>query len=139
MVFSSVHEPEEGVRFIKAGARGYANRYMHPDLLPQALGLIEAGEIWLGPELVLHLIRENAPVNGHASAAAEKLSTNSLGDLIARERDTATRVAQGKSNKVIASEPGVTERTVKAHLSSIYRKTGARDRLQLAMLIREQA
>ncbi len=114
---------------------------MHPDLLPQALGLIEAGEIWLGSELVLHLIRENAPVNGHASAAAaaEKLSTNSLGDLAARERDTATRVAQGKSNKVIASEPGVTERTVKAHLSSIYRKTGARDRLQLAMLIREQA
>ena len=61
-----------------------------------------------------------------------------LGRLTPRERDIAYRIVQGKSNKVIASELGVTERTVKAHLGSIYKKTDTRDRLQLAMLLKDQ-
>jgi DNA-binding NarL/FixJ family response regulator len=129
MVFSALHQPEEGLAVIAAGARGYANRYMHPEVLEQAVKLVEKGEIWLGADLVLHMIKRGLP---SLDASIER----ELDKLTARERDIAQRIVQGKSNKLIARELGVAERTVKAHLSSIYRKTGTRDRLQLAMLLR---
>ena len=136
--FSSLHQPEEGAKVIAAGARGYANRYMHPEVLSQAVPLVDGGEIWLGADLVLHLIRRNSPLNGHPVLAEEQSREGVLGRLTPRERDIAYRIVQGKSNKVIASELGVTERTVKAHLGSIYKKTDTRDRLQLAMLLKDQ-
>jgi DNA-binding NarL/FixJ family response regulator len=134
MVFSALHRPEEGAAVIAAGARGYANRYMHPDILEQAVRLVEKGEIWLGADLVLHLIKGGAP--RQAVPFGAQSAEQELGKLTARERDIASRIVQGKSNKTIAGELSVAERTVKAHLSSIYRKTGTRDRLQLAMLLR---
>ena len=138
VVFSALHQPEEGAAVIAAGARGYANRYMHPEVLVQALKLIEAGEVWLGADLVLHMIKANSPLNGHPVIESEQSKEGDLAKLTARERDIAYRIVQGKSNKIIARELGVTERTVKAHLSSIYKKTRTRDRLQLAMLLKDQ-
>lgn len=138
VVFSALHQPDEGVSIIAAGARGYANRYMHSELLIQAVRLIESGEIWLGSDLVLHLIQSNSPIRGRLALAPGELTGGDLGKLTVRERETASRIVQGKSNKVIADELGVAERTVKAHLSSIYRKTHTRDRLQLAMLLKDQ-
>lgn len=137
-VFSARHRPEEGAAVIAAGARGYANRYMHPKVLAQALRLVKRGEIWLGADLVLHLIKQNSPLNGHVVLAQEQSTQGDLGKLTPRERDIAYRVVQGKSNKVIAHELSVTERTVKAHLSSVFKKTETRDRLQLAMLLKDQ-
>ena len=136
MVFSALHQPEEGAAVIAAGARGYANRYMHPDILEQAVRLVERGEIWLGADLVLHLIKGGVPRQTTAEPFGEQAVEREMGKLTARERDIASRIVQGKSNKTIAGELSVAERTVKAHLSSIYRKTGTRDRLQLAMLLR---
>lgn len=136
--FSSLHQPEEGAAVIAAGARGYANRYMHPEVLSQAVPLVEGGEVWLGADLVLHLIKQNSPLNGHPVLAQDQSTEGILGKLTPRERDIAYRVVQGKSNKIIARELGVTERTVKAHLGSVFKKTETRDRLQLAMLLKDQ-
>lgn len=55
--------------------------------------------------------------------------------MTAREMEVAEQVAAGYSNKLIAAEAGITERTVKAHLNSIFRKTGIRNRVQLALAI----
>ncbi|BAN68760.1 LuxR C-terminal-related transcriptional regulator [endosymbiont of unidentified scaly snail isolate Monju] len=134
--FSSRHTPEEGEAVIAAGARGYANRYMHPDVLAQAVPLVEQGEVWLGADLVLHLIRRNSPARESAeSFSREERHDAVLGKLTPREREIACRIVQGKSNKVIARELGITERTIKAHLGAIYRKTGTNDRLQLALML----
>ena len=137
--FSARHRPEEGAEVIAAGARGYANRYMHPKILAQAVSLVENGEIWLGADLVLHLIRQSAPVAAHDASTDRSTGDDALWrGFTRRERDIARRIVQGKSNKVIANELGIAERTVKAHLGSIYRKTGTRDRLQLAMLLKDR-
>ncbi|RZV48239.1 MAG: response regulator transcription factor, partial [Pseudomonadales bacterium] len=66
-----------------------------------------------------------------ASAPKESL----LGQLTAREAGIAKQVAAGHSNKVIAADSGISERTVKAHLNSIFRKTGIRNRVQLALAV----
>ncbi|MES9812798.1 MAG: helix-turn-helix transcriptional regulator [Candidatus Thiodiazotropha sp.] len=60
---------------------------------------------------------------------------STLSKLTDREREIAQLVGSGDSNKVIAKKLDITERTVKAHLSSIFRKTSTKDRLQLGLLI----
>ena len=58
-----------------------------------------------------------------------------LESLTKREREIANLVAQGQSNLEIAANLDIAERTVKAHLSSIYEKTKTGSRLNLALLI----
>jgi RNA polymerase sigma factor (sigma-70 family) len=59
-----------------------------------------------------------------------------LASLTERERGVAEAVASGLSNKEVARRLGITERTVKAHLSSAFRKLGVRDRMQLVVRLR---
>ncbi len=55
--------------------------------------------------------------------------------LTAREQETAILLAKGCSNKEIARQLDITERTVKSHVSAMLEKLGARDRLQLSLII----
>ncbi len=55
--------------------------------------------------------------------------------LTEREREVAKAVAQGASNKEIARQLDITERTIKAHVGAILEKLGARDRLQLSLIV----
>ena len=123
-------EGSEGLRLVAAGARGYGNRYMSPELLRKAVGVVRLGEVWLGRQLLQRLIRSALPT------AAEEITRDGLSMLTAREQEIARLVADGASNKRIGSRLDITERTVKAHLSAIFRKTGTRDRLQLALLVK---
>ena len=59
--------------------------------------------------------------------------------LTPRELAIARQVADGHSNKVIAIDSGISERTVKAHLNAIFRKTGIRNRVQLALAMAAEA
>jgi len=57
--------------------------------------------------------------------------------LTEREREVALAVSRGASNKEVARQLGITERTVKAHVSIIFTKLAVQDRLHLALRIRE--
>jgi len=135
-IFSMTSRPEpgQGVELARAGVRGYGNCWMHPRTLSQSASLIQAGEVWLGLEVIQHLIKGVS--DGRAADRKENSQFSSrLSDLTAREHEIAQRVASGESNKLIGYELGITERTVKAHLGNIFQKTGTRNRLQLALLI----
>jgi len=122
----------QGLRLLGAGARGYVNRMMSAAVLELVIETVLAGRVWAGQEVTDYLLEQSltsAPVKPDAGAALDTLT--------AREREIAEAVAVGKSNKVIAAESGVTERTVKAHLNAVYRKTGIRNRVQLALAWRE--
>jgi DNA-binding NarL/FixJ family response regulator len=67
-----------------------------------------------------------------AGEAKEEPST--IRRLSERERQIAALVARGMKNKDIAQELNISENTVKRHLQSIFNKTGARDRLELAVI-----
>ena len=58
-----------------------------------------------------------------------------LAELTRREREIAELIGNGESNKQIARTLMITERTVKAHLTEIFRKVGLADRLRLALLM----
>jgi two-component system nitrate/nitrite response regulator NarL len=61
--------------------------------------------------------------------------TDRLSALTAREIQIANAVAEGRGNREIATQLGITEQTVKNHLTSIFEKVGVESRLQLALVI----
>lgn len=132
LAMAAVPEDEEALAALRAGARGYANLYMDPRLLARAVEALRRGEAWVARGLVQKLIEATLRAS---SAAAPNASHAALHALSAREREIALLIGDGASNKDIASALAITERTVKAHLSTVFDKLGVRDRLQLALVV----
>ncbi|MEW8562597.1 MAG: response regulator transcription factor [Candidatus Thiodiazotropha sp.] len=137
VVLSPVPNDDEGLYLISHGVKGYCNRYISKALLVKAVELVRMGEIWVGRSLLFKLMNR---LSSMASPQGEEHgmktgSVDGLAKLTEREREIAQLVGAGDSNKAIARKLDITERTVKAHLSSIFRKTKTKDRLQLGLLI----
>jgi two-component system, NarL family, nitrate/nitrite response regulator NarL len=131
LAFSTVPTDNEGLQLLKTGARAYCNRYIAPRLLTTISTLVASGEVWLGASIMEQLIKRiESPASGQSP-------NNPLNNLTEREREIALLVAEGDNNKNIAGKLDISERTVKAHLTSIFHKTESKDRLQLALLVKE--
>ena len=123
---------DEGLAFLRLGIVGYANTYISRERLLEAVRVIGGGAVWLGQKVMQRLILDSyRTARNEASADSEK----KLQSLTTREREIANLIAQGQSNLEIAANLDIAERTVKAHLSSIYEKTRTGSRLNLALLI----
>ncbi len=133
-VLSDLPQPAEGMAMLKLGVNGYANAYMSGPKLLAAVQVIESGGVWVGRQLLQYLITGSVPANDHLKGADEEI----FATLTAREKEIAGKVAQGLSNSEIAELFAISERTVKAHLTAIYEKTGTTSRLQLALRARSQ-
>lgn len=120
---------EEGLGVLRSGARGYCNRLASPHAGGAVLATVTDGEIWAGRQVTEHLLKRIA------SPTSDPAGSDGFQTLTAREAEIATQVAAGHSNKVIAADNGISERTVKVHLNSIFRKTGVRNRVQLALAV----
>lgn len=129
VVLSNTPTDAEGLAALEAGAAGYTNALATPDLLRQVAAVVTRGGLWVGPELLQRLMSALAALSQRAHV------TNGLDRLSEREREVARAVARGESNKEIARRLGITERTVKAHLSAAFGQLGVRDRLQLSILV----
>lgn len=127
VVLSNMPDDEQGLAVLAAGAAGYCSALTLPAVLRQVAGVVEHGGLWVGPGLMQRLLR------GLAKAGTDREPT--LDSLSQRERQVAEAVARGATNKEIARVMGVTERTIKAHLSAIFEKLGVRDRMQLALFV----
>ena len=129
LALSATPNFSEGVVLLQKGIRGYGNVFMQKVHLLQAISTIENDAVWLYPEMMQELILHGSNAVVSNDDVLEALST--------RERDVAKEIEKGLSNKEIALALGITERTVKAHLSSVYEKLEVHDRLALAMLLRK--
>lgn len=131
-LLSDQPQEEEGLVFLKLGIVGYANTYISAERLAEAVRIISGGAVWLGQKVMQRLI-----LDSYAKAKEKAVSDSAriLAKLTKREREIANLIAQGQSNLEIAANLDITERTVKAHLSSIYEKTKTGSRLNLALLI----
>jgi two-component system, NarL family, nitrate/nitrite response regulator NarL len=132
-LFSDRPDEDEGFVYLKQGIIGYANTYISPTRMNEAIRVVLSGSVWVGQAVMQRLIRET--VAKAEQIAATKASHHKLESLTPREHEIAEMVAKGQSNLEIAYNLNIAERTVKAHLSSIYAKTGAGNRLNLALLI----
>jgi len=116
---------------LSAGAVGYAHAYSPSAMLVEIKTVIGHGGLWLGQELLQRLIETSTKLAGNQPAYVNGL----LEQLTSREREVAVEVAKGLSNKEVAKLLNITERTVKAHLAATFERLGAKDRLQLALML----
>jgi DNA-binding NarL/FixJ family response regulator len=128
VVLSNVPEDAQGMAVLTAGASGYCSALTLPAVLRQVAGVVEHGGLWVGPQLMRRLMQGLSARNSEAPEPA-------LGVLSQRERQVAEAVARGSTNKEIARVMGITERTVKAHLSAAFEKLGVRDRMALSLIV----
>lgn len=124
---------DEGVQFLRSGVVGYLNTYSAPARLLEAIRVIDEGRVWVGHKLMQRLIH-NTSATGTKKNSQEICQHYSLTQ---RELEIAQLVAAGNSNLEIAAQLNISERTVKAHLNSTFKKTVTDGRLQLALLFRE--
>ncbi len=126
LILVTVPVIKQAMRLLRHGVRAYGNRHMHEENLRQAVFALTAGQIWLPPAIVNHMITA-LPANKN-----EKKEPALLKALSSREAEVAKWLVNGLSNREISEKMFISIRTVKAHLTSIFKKTGCRDRLDLA-------
>jgi DNA-binding NarL/FixJ family response regulator len=116
LVLTSATEPSVAARAVRAGAAGVLYKDIDPDALVRAIRSVRDGHVLLAPETVGSLLR---------GSRAEALTP--------RESEVLARIAEGRSNREIARLLGLSEKTVKAHVSSVLAKLGVQDRTQAAV------
>jgi DNA-binding NarL/FixJ family response regulator len=124
---STQPDEEEGLAALNAGLAGYCHALAAGDILRQVVDVVASGELWVGRALMKRLL--NA-VNTRFPAAPAWSAA-----LTEREAQVARSAAEGASNAAIGERLGITERTVKAHLTAIFEKLRVSDRVQLALKV----
>jgi len=120
LVVTSFAEQSTVVPAVRAGAAGYVFKDVAPQALASAVRAVHAGHVLLQPEVAAALLSGDAG-EGRAVALTE------------REREVLGEIARGRSNREIARALVLSEKTVKAHVSSIFVKLGVADRTQAAL------
>ena len=130
IVLADSEDDALALQALKAGASGFCSRDTATPLIRKAVQLVEAGEIWVGRRVMLRLIEELATLR-----AQDTHEVSNDARLTSREREIGTLVAHGASNKQIASQLSISIKTVKTHLTNIFKKLGLATRLQLALAL----
>jgi DNA-binding NarL/FixJ family response regulator len=111
---------------IIAGARAYLDLTADTAMVRQAIEVVTSGSIWAPRRLLSKLIDRLLKV-------PDSSLTNAALHLTAREKEVLDLILQARSNREIARQLGIEERTVKAHVGRLMRKTGADNRIELTM------
>jgi len=125
----------EGIWALKEGARGYYIRTIDPLHLRKAVEAIQKGEIWIERKLVTGLVAELLSLVESREKELPPGLDRRPERLTVRQRVIADLICEGASNKDVARQLNISERTVKAHLTGAFRNVGVSDRLQLALLL----
>jgi DNA-binding NarL/FixJ family response regulator len=114
------------IESILAGARAYLDLKASPQTVHQAIEVVTNGSIWAPRRLLSNLIDRLLPVS-------DSSLTNDPPHLTVREREVLDLILMARSNREIALQLGIEERTVKAHVGRLMRKAGADNRIELSI------
>lgn len=123
IVLTSFIDDEHLLPAMRAGAAGYLLKNVQPQELARAIRAADAGEALIDPAVAARLVE----------ALAESERDDGYGRLTPREREVLVLIGRGFSNKRIALELGVAEKTAKTHVSNLLGKLGLADRTQAAL------
>lgn len=132
--------PEKAqIHALMQGATGYCNLNEPPELFTRAVDTILKGDIWIQRHLIPLVIGALVKLNNkkEQQAVLSNYDSELLLELSPRELEVANMVGIGENNKEIAKQLTISERTVKAHLTSTFKKLKVVDRLHLALLMKE--
>jgi DNA-binding NarL/FixJ family response regulator len=123
VILTSFSERDEILGALDAGAIGYMLKDAEPDELIRGVRAAAQGDSPLDPKAARTLIGSRNTGQSHP--------------LTDREQEVLQLVARGLPNKLIARELGISEKTVKAHLTTVFQRIGVTDRVQAAMWARD--
>jgi two-component system nitrate/nitrite response regulator NarL len=131
--------PNKELAALAAGAMGCCSSDLGAEQVSRILNIVEDGGVWISnaalPQLLQRLRSKTSAVAASTAPATTGGTEAELAELTQREREIARMVASGDSNKIIARKLNITDRTVKAHLTTVFQKLNVRDRLQLALYV----
>ena len=127
LVLTSATEPASASLALRSGAAGVLYKDVDPDALVRAIRSVHDGHLLLAPEAAGTLVRAAGTWGPGAYGGG-------LEALTSREREVLAELTKGRSNREIARALSVSEKTVKAHVSSVLAKLGVQDRTQAALL-----
>jgi two-component system, NarL family, response regulator LiaR len=124
LVLTSFQEDEKIFPAVRAGAAGYLLKDVEPAELATTIRMVAAGQAQLAPSVTARVLRELGPGGPDRGAGP---------GLTPRELEVLGLIARGLSNRQIAADLVLSEKTVKTHVSSILGKLGLTDRTQAAL------
>jgi DNA-binding NarL/FixJ family response regulator len=115
------------MKCIVAGARAYLDLSANPETVREAVGIVTQGSIWAPRRLLSKLIDRllDNPEGGPVTLPSFRLTS--------REHQVLELIMKARSNREIALQLGIEERTVRAHLARLMRKAGVDNRIKLSM------
>lgn len=125
LVLTSLGDQQSINGALEAGARGYLLKHSEPEAILAAIREVCTGGSPLDPKAARVLL----------DGRRAHVDTRRESPLTAREEQVLRMVADGLANKMIARRLGITERTVKAHLTNVYQRIGVADRTQAALWV----
>jgi DNA-binding NarL/FixJ family response regulator len=114
---------------LKAGGRGYILKDSDPETMLRAIRAVAHGESLLSPAVAQKVLRQFAALPGEEPAGRDPLCD----ELTERELQVLTCIGQGQSNKEIAAQLVLSEKTVKNHIANIFSKLHVCDRTQAVL------
>jgi len=119
---------EKAVRAVRLGARGIVFKDADANLLVKSIRKVHEGEVWIDNPILSQALETLVSKPAQPPLPGER--RNRLSN---REMEVVRCVAMGMRNKEVADKLGVSEATVKNHLTSVYAKLGVSDRLELIL------
>jgi len=132
VIMARVPDEREEISAIIFGAKAYCSFNIELTILPKVIKTVMENELWVDRKFVTRLLSEIEDIT-HAKHQEAQHLDKGIATMTPRECEIAALVATGSSNRKIAEQLSISERTVKAHLGVIFRKIGITDRLQLAL------
>jgi DNA-binding NarL/FixJ family response regulator len=129
LMLTTFDEDDHVYGALRAGASGFVVKDMELDDILAAIRVVAAGDALIAPSVTRRLI---ADFVGRPVAAPER-SPRPVEGLTEREWEVLTLVGRGRSNSEIAEELFITVATAKSHMSRLFTKLGARDRVHLVI------
>ena len=129
----TIHDGDNYIlELLKNGALGYILKDVEPDVLIHAIHVVNGGNAYVYPK-----IAERIGANGEGSVEKTRLlcKKHRPAGITAREMDVLSCIGEGLSNQEIADRLCVSEKTVKNHLTSIFKKLGVTDRTQALVYV----
>lgn len=130
IIFVTMFEDDEFVfQGLQAGGRGYILKDADPDTMLRAIRAVAHGESLLSPTIAQKVLRQFTALPGEDPASRAAFCD----DLTEREQEVLSLVGQGRSNKEIARQLSISEKTVKNHIGNIFAKLHVNDRTQAVL------
>jgi len=128
IIVLTIHEDREYLfKTLQLGAEGYVLKDAEPSVLIQAIRYVHSGQTYIQPNMTKELVQE------YNRVTVREKEKKRIDNLTSRELEVLKLIAEGMINKEIAKQLYISEKTVKNHVSNIFKKIDVSDRTQAAI------